>query len=86
MEQVTERTRIVQELYARRTASPESGFVEVATLARALSIEPKRAAYICRDLVLHQHVDGEASGNMMGYVRLSDVGVAYVHEIMGMQL
>jgi hypothetical protein len=80
MNDVELRTKIMQDLYELRTSSADGvGATEVAPLAQRLGAPAVRAAVICSDLVRHRHVDSD--GNMMGFVRLSDVGVAYYEEI-----
>jgi hypothetical protein len=80
MNDVDLRTRIITELYERRKSSPDDvGAVEVSVLARQLGEQATRVAVTCADLVRHKHVDGD--GNMMGFVRISDIGVNYVDEV-----
>jgi Mn-dependent DtxR family transcriptional regulator len=85
MNDVDLRTQIFENLYHRRVAAGVGvGAVEVATLARELGASAVRVAVICNDLARHGHVDAERDGNMMGFVRLSDAGVAYHDEVMEM--
>ncbi len=70
-------------LYERRITSADGiGAIEVASLARRIGAPAVRTAVICSDLVRHRHVDGD--GEMMGFVRLSDIGLAYYEELMEM--
>jgi hypothetical protein len=78
------RTRIVEYLYdAHQEARNGIGAVEVAVIARDLDASAKVIAVICNDLMLHKHAEGD--GNMMGFYRLSDAGVAYYEEVTAMQ-
>lgn len=80
MNDVDVRTRIIEELYVRRMASADDvGAVEVAALACAVGENATRVAVICSDLASHRHVDGD--GNLTGFVRISDGGVAYYEEV-----
>jgi hypothetical protein len=83
MSDVVLRTKIMHELYELRAASADGiGAIEAASLGRRVGAPAARTAIICRDLVRHRHVD--ADGNMMGFVRISDIGVVYYEEITAM--
>lgn len=83
MNDVDLRTRIMQDLYERRSAATDGvGATEVAPLAQRVGAPALRTAVICSDLVRHRHL--ESDGNMMGFVRLSDIGMAYYEEVIGM--
>jgi len=80
MNDVYLRTKIVHDLYERRTTSSDGiGATEIVPLARRIGATAARTAVICSDLARHRHVEGD--GNMMGFVRLSEIGFAYYEEI-----
>ena len=83
MNHVELRTRILDELYARRKASSDDvGAIEVAKLASTIGDSATKVASVCSNLVLHGHVDSDH--NTMGFVRISDTGMTYYEDVQEM--
>jgi len=53
--------------------------IDVSSLAKLVGADARRVALVCASLAQHRHVDGD--GNMMGLVKLSDVGVQYYRTV-----
>jgi hypothetical protein len=76
MNDIQIRTMVVEELYQRWVERGEAAAcIEVSSLAKLVGADARRVALVCKSLVQHRQVDGD--GDMMGLVKLSDVGVQY---------
>lgn len=77
MNEVQIRTMVLEELYQRWIEHDGGAMaaLDVSKLAKLVGADARRVALVCASLAQHRHVDGD--GTMMGFVRLSDIGVEH---------
>lgn len=75
MEHDATQSKILRELYVLHSATTSGGKrISVTDLARKIGVSARIVAVTCNDLILRGQVVGD--GNLMGFVWLSDTGVA----------